>query len=128
MDGNVNIINWFEVSVADINRAKKFYETVFNIQMAGPMDMMGMAMVFFPSVPGNGKVSGALAQGPMHQPSSAGVKVYFNGNPDLADALSRVEAAGGRIDMPKTKIGGDNGFMAFFTDTEGNSIGLHSQN
>jgi predicted enzyme related to lactoylglutathione lyase len=125
MDGNVNIINWFEVSVGDMARAKKFYETVFSIEMQ-QMEMMGMQMAFFPAGNMNGKVSGALVQGPMHNPSLSGAKLYFNGNPDLADALSRVEAAGGSITMPKTKISDDNGYMAFFTDTEGNGVALHS--
>ncbi len=125
MDGSVNIINWFEVSVSDIARAKSFYETVFAIQMH-QMEMMGMQMAFFPSENMNGKVSGALVQGPYHVPSMDGAKLYFNGNPDLSEALGRVEAAGGQITMPKTAIGGDNGFMAFIIDSEGNSVGLHS--
>jgi predicted enzyme related to lactoylglutathione lyase len=52
----------------------------------------------------------------MHKPSADGAKIYFNGNPDLADALSRVETAGGKITMPKTKINDESGFMAFFID------------
>jgi len=125
MDGKVNIINWFEVSVSDTARAKKFYETIFSIHME-TMDMMGMQMTFFPAENMNGKVSGALVQGPMHVPGMDGVKIYFNGNPDLADALSRVEGAGGKITMPKTLINEETGYMAFIIDTEGNSIGLHS--
>jgi hypothetical protein len=39
--------------------------------------------------------------------------------------LARVEAAGGKIAMPKTSIG-PNGFMAFIIDTEGNQVGIHS--
>ncbi len=127
MDGSVNMLNWFEISVSDMARAKKFYETVFNISMQ-EQEMMGMTMAFFPSENMNGKVSGALVQGPMHKPSADGAKIYFNGNPDLADALSRIEAAGGTVTMPKTKIGGDNGYMAFFTDTEGNGVAMHSNN
>lgn len=88
--------------------------------------MMGMQMTFFPAENMNGKVSGALVQGPMHVPGMEGVKIYFNGNPDLADALSRVEGAGGKITMPKTLINEETGYMAFIIDTEGNSIGLHS--
>lgn len=126
MDGKVNIINWFEISVSDMARAKKFYETVFDIQMQ-EMEMMGMLMGFFPGEEMSGKVSGALVQSPMHQPSTAGAKIYFNGNPDLADALSRVEAAGGKITMPKTLINENTGYMAFIIDTEGNSVGMHSQ-
>ena len=121
-----NALNWFEISVSDINRAKKFYETILGIEM--PLDnMMGMEMAFFPYDPGSGKASGGLVQGPMHKPSVDGVKLYLNGNPDLSKALAKVEKAGGKIAMPKTKINDDIGFMAFFIDTEGNNIALHSQ-
>jgi predicted enzyme related to lactoylglutathione lyase len=126
MDASVNILNWFEISVSDIARAKKFYETIFSIQME-EMDMMGMKMVSFPYDYMNGKLSGALVQSDMHKPSADGVKVYFNGNPDLDVALSKVEAAGGKVIMPKSKISDDIGHMAFFIDTEGNAVALHSQ-
>jgi predicted enzyme related to lactoylglutathione lyase len=126
MDAKVNVLNWFEISVSNIMRAKKFYETVFNIQME-LSEMMGMKMASFPYEPMSGKLSGALVQGDMHKPSTDGVKIYFNGNPDLSDALSRIEGAGGKITMPKTLISNDVGFMAFFIDTEGNVVALHSQ-
>ena len=125
MDVNVNIINWFEISVSDMARAKKFYETVFAVQLH-EMEMMGFKMAMFPSENMSGKVSGSLVQGPHYTPSCDGAKIYFNGNPDLADALSRVEGAGGKITMPKTKIGDDVGYMAFFIDSEGNLVALHS--
>ena len=127
MDGSVNILNWFEISVSDIARAKKFYETVFSITME-EMDMMGMKMAMFPYEPMGGKLSGALAQSTMHKPSADGVKIYFNANPNLDEALSRVEAAGGTITIPKGKISDEIGYMAFFTDTEGNALAMHSQN
>jgi predicted enzyme related to lactoylglutathione lyase len=127
MNSNVNTLNWFEISVSDMARAKKFYETVFDIKME-EMEMMGMKMAMFPSENMNGKVSGALVQGPMHKPSMDGAKIYFNGNPDLGNALSRVEAAGGKVMMPKTKISDEIGHMAFFTDTEGNAVAMHSSN
>ena len=125
MDGSANIINWFEISASDIARAKKFYETVFGIEMQ-QMDMMGMNMVMFPAENMNGKVSGALVQGPMHKPSMDGAKIYFNGNPDLGVTLGKVEAAGGKITMPKTHINDEVGYMAFFIDSEGNAVALHS--
>ena len=125
MDSKVNSLNWFEIPVADMARATKFYESVFGIQMH-QIDMMGMKMAMFPQEDMNGKVSGALVQSPNHKPSADGAKVYLNGNPDLADALGRVEAAGGKVVMPKMKISDEVGHMAFFMDSEGNSIGLHS--
>jgi len=124
MNAQTNSLNWFEISVTDISRAKKFYETIFGIEMM-EMEMMGMQMAMFPWEPGTGKANGSLVQGEMHTPSMDGVKVYLNGDPDLQVVLDRIEAAGGKITMPKTSIG-ENGFMAFFIDTEGNSIGLHS--
>jgi predicted enzyme related to lactoylglutathione lyase len=40
-------------------------------------------------------------------------------------SLGKVEAAGGKVLMDKISIG-ENGFIAFFLDTEGNRVGLHS--
>jgi predicted enzyme related to lactoylglutathione lyase len=120
-----NSLNWFEIPAADMARARKFYETIFDIEMQ-EQEMMGMKMAFFPYEDMNGKVSGGLVQGPMHKPSADGAKVYLNGNPDLSVALGKVEAAGGKVLMPKTKISDEVGYMAFFTDTEGNAGALHS--
>jgi predicted enzyme related to lactoylglutathione lyase len=124
MTSKENALNWFEISVKEIKRSKKFYETIFGIKM-DEMEMDGSKMAFFPFEPKSGKASGGICESKMHKPSKDGVKIYLNGNPDLKKALSKVEKAGGKITMPKTSLG-PNGFMAFFTDTEGNSIGLHS--
>lgn len=125
MDGSVNILNWFEIYVSDISRAKKFYESLFNIKLE-EMEMMGMKMAFFPSENMNGKVSGSLVQHPMRKPTEHGALIYFNGNPDLQLVLDRIPAAGGKVTMPKTKINDEVGYMAFFVDTEGNGVALHS--
>lgn len=127
MNEKVNALNWFEISVNDMARAKKFYESVFAIKMA-EQEMMGMKMAFFPSEDMNGKVSGGLVQGPMHKPSQDGAVIYLNGNPDLNVALGKIEKAGGKITMPKTHISPEVGHMAFFIDSEGNKVALHSNN
>jgi uncharacterized protein len=124
MSDDNNALNWFEISVSDISRAKKFYEQIFDIQLS-EMEMEGMKYAMFPFKPGSGKAGGGLAQSQMHKPASTGVLIYLNANPDLQNVLNRIEKAGGKITMPKTAIG-ENGFMAFFNDTEGNVIGLHS--
>jgi predicted enzyme related to lactoylglutathione lyase len=126
MDGKVNVLNWFEVPALDINRAKKFYETIFGMEMH-TMEMGGMQMAFFPMENMSGKVSGALVQGDMYKPSKEGAVIYLNGNPDLNEALGKVEAAGGKIILPKTQITPEIGYMAFFDDCEGNRMALHSQ-
>lgn len=126
MTSNENALNWFEISVSDMDRAKKFYESVLGIEM--PLDnMMGMDMAYFPYVPGSGKASGALVKSDMHKPSGDGAKIYLNGNPDLSVALGKVEPSGGKVIMPKTEISPEVGNMAFFLDTEGNVVALHSQ-
>jgi predicted enzyme related to lactoylglutathione lyase len=125
MTSQENSLNWFEISVADIDRAKKFYEAIFGIKMEA-QEMMGMKMAFFPSENMNGKVAGGLVQGPMHKPSADGAKIYLNGNPDLSHVLSKVERAGGKLVTPKTKVSDEIGFMGYFADSEGNVVALHS--
>ena len=127
MDEKANSLNWFEISVNDLARAQKFYETVFKIKME-TMDFPQMQMRGFPYDQGSGRVGGALVKSDFHKPSSQGAVVYLNANPDLSDALSRVEAAGGKVTVPKTQITPEIGHMAFFIDTEGNTMALHSQN
>jgi uncharacterized protein len=55
-----------------------------------------------------------------------GAKIYLNGGENLNTPLSKVEKAGGKVVMPKTKITDDIGYMAYFTDTEGNNLASHS--
>ena len=124
MDANTNTLNWFEIPVTDFARAKKFYETIFSITMP-EMDFEGFKMGMFPSSPGNGKLSGAICHGEWYKPSTEGVLIYLNGDPDLQIALDKIEGAGGKITRPKTKIG-EFGYMAMFMDSEGNSVALHS--
>jgi hypothetical protein len=117
-------INWFEIPVLDFARAKKFYETLYGseiMEMPFPNGKYGM----LPADMQNGGVGGGLVQGEGFEPSTKGTLVYLNGGEDLATPLSKVEAAGGKIIMPKTSIGA-NGFMAHFIDTEGNKVALHS--
>lgn len=125
MDNNANALNWFEISVNDMDRAIAFYENVFQCSLFR-QEMMGMDMAFFPADGMNGKVGGGLAKSPMHIPSADGALIYLNANPSLDTVLDRVASAGGKVIMPKTKISDEIGYMAFFTDTEGNKVGLHS--
>lgn len=127
MDKNTNSLNWFEIPATDIGRATKFYESIFGIQME-QQEMMGMKMAFFPADMGNGKASGGLCQSDMHKPSMDGSIIYLNANPNMDNVIGRIESAGGKILMPKTQISPEIGYMAFFVDSEGNRMALHSQN
>lgn len=127
MDATTNSLNWFEIPVTDLARARHFYQVAFGIHM-NEMEMMGQKMAIFPNENGNGKVTGALVQGDGHVPSADGATVYLNANPNMEPVLERIEKEGGKILVPKTEIDPQTGYLAFFVDSEGNKIGLHSQN
>src|SRR5471030_1112666 len=121
-----NAISWFEIPATDLNRAQKFYETIFDIQMT-PLDMPQLQMRLFP-IEDPMNIGGAICQsGEFYKPSAeSGPLVYLNGNPDVQNMLNKVEAAGGTIVIPKVQLTPELGYMAVFLDTEGNRIALHS--
>lgn len=118
-----NMINWFEIPAADISRAKKFYQSVLDCEM-NETEMFGTKMAFLPGDGSN--VSGAIVQGEDYAPASQGTLIYLNGGDNLDNALSKVEAAGGKVIVPKTQISPEMGYFAIFFDTEGNKMALHS--
>ena len=122
-----NAISWFEIPATDIDRAQKFYESIFLITM-NVMDFPSMKMRMFPLDDMMTQVGGALVDsGGFHKASATdGPLIYLNGNPDVQHVLDKVVAAGGSIMVPKTEISPDYGFMAVFMDTEGNRVALHS--
>lgn len=126
MNENTNALNWFEIPASDLARATKFYESIFDVKML-QMEMDDIKMSMFPTTAASGKSGGGIAQSTMHKPSKLGSIIYLNANPDLQLVLDRVTSNGGKITLPKTGIG-PNGFMAFVEDTEGNTVGLHSNN
>ncbi|GBF20022.1 MULTISPECIES: VOC family protein [Arenibacter] len=122
-----NMVGWFEIPVTNMERAKKFYEAVFNITIS-VHDLDGLIMGWFPFAPGKSGAMGSLVQHKMYIPSDTkGPLLYFSCR-DLTIELNRVEDAGGIILQAKKTISEDHGFMALLKDTEGNRIALHSQN
>jgi predicted enzyme related to lactoylglutathione lyase len=120
-------INWFEIPTLDLDRAQRFYEAIFKVTLV-PMETENFRMRMFPiDDPSNG-IGGALCYAKdFYKPSATdGPLVYLNGNPDVQLVLDRIEAAGGKIVLPKTEISPEYGYMALFIDSEGNRIGLHS--
>ncbi|HEX6181980.1 MAG TPA: VOC family protein [Chitinophagaceae bacterium] len=119
-------ISWFEIPSIDIDRAQKFYEAIFDIQMIAA-DIAQIKMRMFP-ISDMMNIGGAVVyNSEFYKPSATdGPLVYLNGNPDVQIVLDRVEAAGGKILLPKTQISPEYGYMALIMDTEGNRMGLHS--
>ena len=122
-----NAISWFEIPATDLDRATGFYESIFQVSLI-PLDLAQIKMRMFPiDNPATG-IGGAVvyAEGFYHPSNTHGTLIYLNANPDVQQVLDRVEAAGGKILVPKTEISPEYGFMGIFEDSEGNRIGLHS--
>jgi uncharacterized protein len=118
-------VNWVEIPVSDFARAKQFYSNIYDFEM--PEMMMGpfqMGFLLFDQQ--NGGIGAAIVKGEGYEPSTLGSKVYLNGGADLNTVLNRIEAAGGKVILPKTNITPELGNFAIFEDSEGNHISLHS--
>ncbi|MEM9080647.1 MAG: VOC family protein [Verrucomicrobiota bacterium] len=127
-----NAVGWFEIYVADLERAKGFYEATFEIQLVElpapeAEGVPPVKMLAFPSdqekfLPG---AAGAICQMEGVEPGVGGTLVYFQCQ-DCAHNAALAEKAGGKIQAPKFSIG-QYGFISMVEDTEGNTIGLHSR-
>ena len=117
-----NSVGWFEIYVDDMERARKFYETVIGVTLEKlPVDVEMMTFPMDPEAPGS---AGALVHMDGFKAGGNSTLVYFSCE-DCANEESRVEGAGGNIFKTKFSIG-EYGFISLVTDTEGNMIGLHS--
>lgn len=119
-----NMVAWFEIPVSDMNRAKSFYDTVFNIKI-DVQDFGGVMMGFFPSLKDGPGAMGSLIKEDSYTPSHEGTLIYFSCD-DVQIELDKIEKAGGKILQEKTLISPDHGYMGVFQDSEGNRIALYS--
>jgi hypothetical protein len=116
-------VNWFELYVADFDRAKRFYETALQTRLEGA-EMESCRMGIFPFDNANG-VGGAITKMDGMAPGPGGTMIYLNVEGDLDGVLERIPGAGGSVVKARTSIG-EHGFIAICQDTEGNLVGLHS--
>lgn len=119
-----NALNWFEIYVADFDRARSFYQTILNETLTEVPMMDGGKMAMFPFDQESG-VGGALTVMEGCTPGGSGTVVYLNVEGQLDAVLARVAAAGGKVIRERFAIP-PHGFIGFIQDTEGNSVGLHS--
>jgi uncharacterized protein len=121
-----NPITWCEIYVQDMNRAKQFYESVFQMKLEkldNPNPDTDLDMWAFPMSMDAIGASGALVKMDGVPSGGSGTIPYFHCD-EVAVELERVVTVGGKIHTPKMSIG-QYGFMALMVDTEGNTIGLH---
>lgn len=118
-----HLSNWIEIPVFDMERAKNFYSALLDVGLNG----MRMGGNDYALIDVKDRFNtGCLVKGEGYVPSMQGVVVYLNGGDDLSAVLARVAEAGGKILLGKTFLSKEAGHIAFFVDTEGNKIGLHS--
>jgi uncharacterized protein len=114
----------FEIPADDLDRARTFYQDAFgwtinsipelgyNIVETVPTDETNM-----PTEPG------AINGGMMRRETPITSPVITIGVDDVEAALRKVEELGGKTEIPKQPVA-DMGFTAYFSDPEGNLVGL----
>jgi predicted enzyme related to lactoylglutathione lyase len=114
-------VKYLEIPVRDIERAVRFYEFVFGVELERAL-VDGYAMAHFPT-PGDGKgAEVALAQGDVYVPSKAGVIVYFH-VADIDAVMSRASERGAATLYTKKEVS-PGVWVAEFEDAEGNRVAL----
>ncbi len=121
---NHNPVGWFEIYVDDMERARRFYESVFQCGLQ-KLEAAEIEMWTFPMQAEAKGAAGALVKMPGFGPGRNSVLVYFSCE-DCAVEAARAKEAGGRLEREKMSIG-EYGYIALAYDTEGNMIGLHSR-
>ncbi|RYP03993.1 hypothetical protein DL765_010334 [Monosporascus sp. GIB2] len=129
-------ICWIEMPVQDVSRAQKLYKDIFGWEFrpdGTPANSGGVKSLHFFN---KGSVQGAL----LLMEEGYQVREYGKSDKEVLpplptfcvkecdETLQKVQANGGKVQCPKTEIGGDMGYYARFFDTEGNVIGIWSQN
>lgn len=119
------LVNWFDIPASDINRAVDFYNALFSLKL-DIIDCGSEKMACFPEING---VAGAISQVEGFNPSSNGIQITFDGGDNLDELLDSVASLGGKVIKGKTKIEVEGrGYFAQVQDTEGNIIGVYSDN
>ncbi len=115
----------FEIPYDDSARASAFYADAFEWDLM-PIPEMGYTMVTTgPTLPqGGGPTEVGFINGGMLERNDTfrGPNLVIDVE-NLEEALGKVEAAGGKTVITRQQVG-DMGFTAYFTDTEGNLVGL----
>lgn len=126
---------WAEISVTDMNRAVAFYQTHFGLtfkhEVINDMEMSIAETVNIGEPSAAAKIidpSFALLKHEMMKPSLDGSTIYLHLSLTLNDKVNEIKAAGVEILLPAMPIkDGECGHIAIFVDSEGNKVGLWSQ-
>jgi predicted enzyme related to lactoylglutathione lyase len=114
----------FEIPADDLSRAGEFYREVFDWDIS-PVAGMDYAMLSTTPSDASGmpKDPGAINGGMLPRDEARTGPVITIDVDDIDEALQRIEDRGGAAVLTKQEVMG-MGYTAYFTDTEGNLIGL----
>jgi uncharacterized protein len=116
-----NRLVWFDIPVADLDRAIRFYGAVLGVKVS-KVSFDGMPdFAVLEHEQGNG---GCLVTNPA-EISAVGTLIYLNADGRIRAAEAAVSANGGRV-VSSTHPIGPHGFRAIVLDSEGNRLALHS--
>ncbi|MEX0728705.1 MAG: VOC family protein [Planctomycetaceae bacterium] len=114
---------WFDIPVADLERAAAFYRAVLGIDVH--LETFGeFRFAVLDHHDGNG---GCLVIKENEISSDHGILVYLNVHGRIRDAVAQVTNHGGKI-LTEIQSIGPHGFRAIVLDSEGNRLALHSDN
>jgi len=116
-----NRLVWFDIPVADLERAAAFYRGVLGIAVHIE-NSPGYSFAVLEHKDGNG---GCLVPKASEISENSGILVYLNANGRMREAMQQVESLGGRVVEPAKSIG-PHGYRAVVIDSEGNRIALHA--
>lgn len=118
-----NAVNWFEIPVADLDRAVPLYEAALGTPLHRET-FLGVPHAIFASAK-SGAAGGALIADAKRKPGATGSLVYLAVRGDVQQALDRAVAAGAVMVVPVTSLG-PNGSFVVIRDLDGNHVGLHA--
>jgi predicted enzyme related to lactoylglutathione lyase len=118
-----NPVNWFEIYVQDMPRAKAFYKAVLGVSLT-QLDGTEFEMWAFPMRQEGYGAAGSLVKIPGYPSGGNSIVIYFSCT-DCAIEAEKAARSGGKIETAKKSVG-QYGYIALVNDTEGNIIGLHS--
>ena len=113
----------FEVPFEDAERASAFYTGAFGWDLTPLPEMDYVLVTTGPSDQGPPSEPGFINGGLLERSAVFGGPVLVIEVEDIEGALRQVEERGGTTVSAKQAVG-EMGFSAYFTDTEGNLMGL----
>ena len=118
-----NTVVWFDLPVANLERATKFYSAVLSKDLKITSEH-GFSMTVFPHE--DGEVAGCLHQAYDFVPNISDLLIYFDVEKKMNHAVLEVTKYGGKVLDPASAIG-PWGYRAIILDSEGNKVALYAR-